>query len=473
LDARACAAECAHAGERLPARFVAPFFSTKGIKEMSDDVVCCSVSLFSGGGVGDIGVHYGAQVPVIACSEVVPERAQMLRTFFPQATVHEGDIWVEKETIISSVQARLNGRRPFLLVMSPPCQGMSSNGAGRITAAVTKGTRPKEDRRNRLVLPALDIADALQPDVVLLENVKHMLRTTIQNEFDETENAIDVVRRRLGAYRFEWKVVNASSYGVPQRRERLICIATRDARRADVPLHCPPTHPTPITLWQAIGHLSALDALSKCKDEVDPFHHVPAWTVHQHFCMRHTPEGHTAFDNLACISCEHLNAKDAATCAQCRQRLARPSMVKRTASCSACYAPVAGRLVACPACGGTSVVKTDETRLVRAFRTAYKRMEGGRPASTLTTNSGVISSDVKGHPYQHRVLSVREVLICASLSSFPGFEAPWHAVVEDAFANVSPRTIREISGESIPSLVLSTLVRHVLVHRLDKLFPLP
>lgn len=436
---------------------------------MKDAVVRCSVSLFSGGGIGDVGVEYGANVPVIACAEVVPARAQVLRTLFPHATVHEGDIWAEKDALIASVQSRLGGRRPFLVVMSPPCQGMSRNGAGRITAAISKGRRPKADPRNRLLLPALDVVDALNPDVVILENVNKMMQTSIENEDCQTENAIDVVRRRWRGYRVELKLIDASAYGVPQRRERLICIAARDARPTDVPLHCPPTHAVPVTLWQAIGHLPALDARARCEDAIDPFHHVPPWTAHQHFCMRHTAEGKTAFSNTDCVFCEKANGKDATVCGRCNRRLARPSIVKRVASCTACGRVLGARLAACPDCDGASVVHTDAIRLVRAFRSAYRRMESGRPAATLTTTSGVISSDVKGHPQQHRVLSVREVLICASLCSFPGFDAPWHDIVERALVNVSPKQIRVMSGEAIPSLVLCRLVDHLLRHR-DKSF---
>lgn len=433
----------------------------------TDRVARCAVSLFSGGGVGDVGVNFGAQVPVIACAEMVHERASTLRSLFPNASVHEGDIWVEKYALISTVRERLQGARPFLLVMSPPCQGMSSNGAGRITAAVVKGTRPKEDQRNRLILPALDIIDALKPDVTILENVKHMLRTEIRNENDQMENVIDVVKRRLSAYRVEIKVIDASQYGVPQRRERLICIATRDMRCPETPLHCPVTHPVPITVWEAIGHLPRLDATAfENSDSHDAFHNVPIWADHHHFCMRHTPMGGTAFDNMTCVHCKRTtDDKQAVICAHCRERLPRPSIFKKITSCARCNHSFAPSLTACPACGGYELVVEEKLRLVRAFRTAYRRMNGNRPSATLTTNSGVISSDVKGHPYQNRVLSVREVLICASLSSFPGFEAPWHDIVDCTFAKIPQKTTREICGESIPCLVMYRLVEHLLKHR--------
>ena len=424
--------------------------------------------------MGDLGVHYGAQIPVVACSEVVPERARMLRALYPQATIHEGDLWVEKDALVAGVRERLRNRRPFLLVMSPPCQGMSSNGAGRISAAVAKGIRPEEDVRNRLVLPALDVAVQLDPDVVILENVKYMQRTTITNELGETENAIDAVRRRLAAYRIEAKVIDASWYGVPQKRERLILIATRDARDANAPLHCPPTHErTPVTLRAAIGHLPALDACTRLADPRDSFHCVPRWTAHQHYCMRHTPEGETAFDNLECVECGVRNGAEAALCAACGARLARPSIEVATTTCLDCRRRLGRREQTCKACGPDAPTRTEaQVRLVRAFRTAYRRMRGDRPSSTLTTNSGVISSDVKGHPSEHRVLSVREVLIVASLASHPSFCAPWDAVAARVFAEFRHRTVREVAGESIPPLVLYRLCEHLLATRKGPLAPL-
>ena len=104
-----------------------------------------------------------------------------------------------------------------------------------------------------------------------------------------------------------------------------------------------------------------------------------------------------------------------------------------------------------------------ERRLVRAFKTSYRRMRDDRPASTLTTNSGVISSDVKGHPTEHRVLSVREVLIVASLAGHPDFAPIWsHA--ETVLSTLPHRLVRTIAGESIPPRFLYAVVQHLMTH---------
>ena len=99
-------------------------------------------------------------------------------------------------------------------------------------------------------------------------------------------------------------------------------------------------------------------------------------------------------------------------------------------------------------------------RLVRAFKTSYRRMRWDEPASTLTTNSGVISSDVKGHPSQNRVLSLREVLIVASLDAHPGRAVPWQSAC--AVVESFPDTlVRHVAGESIPPRMTKSIVDHL------------
>ena len=103
--------------------------------------------------MGDVGIEWGAQVPVLAACELIPSRAALIRSNFPGTKVFEGDVWKLQDSYVDYFRAKLKGRRPWLLTLSPPCQGMSSNGAGRISAAIRSGNRPEEDERNRLILP--------------------------------------------------------------------------------------------------------------------------------------------------------------------------------------------------------------------------------------------------------------------------------------------------------------------------------
>lgn len=424
---------------------------------LATNSVPVSGSLFSGGGVGDVGIEWGSKIPVIGSLEIIPSRAQLIRKNFPATKVFEGDIWELQNEYVEYFKNKLVGKRPWLLTLSPPCQGMSANGAGRISSSIRSGKRPKEDERNRLILPGISILEKLQPDWFLLENVRRMENTVIRNEKNEPENILHCLGRRLHplGYSIRSCIVDLSNYGVPHHRERLITIGCRIPEIKDVipamedifskelsPFHAKPTHGIQcenqlVSLRKAIGHLPALDSKDRLKDSSDPFHCIPKWNNRQYFWMKHTPEGKSAFANLFCPKCSYHNKKnDSVLCEKCGMALPRPSLFSN-----------------------------GKYRLIKGFKTSYRRMEWDRVASTLTLNSGVISSDMKGHPEQNRVLSLREILILSTLDhplwdrkySFEGI----HYGRMSCDSNFSQRLVREVIGESIPPLAMNKLVEYL------------
>lgn len=108
-----------------------------------------------------------------------------------------------------------------------------------------------------------DIVLQVRPKVFLLENVKGLLTNRFKLAFDRQ------VSRVLELYNVKWKVLDASRYGVPQRRERLFVLGIR--RDFDVKPSFPrETHaPEPyvcvdgtriekwVTVLEAIGDLMA------------------------------------------------------------------------------------------------------------------------------------------------------------------------------------------------------------------------
>lgn len=417
-----------------------------------------SGSLFSGGGVGDVGVEWGCSIPVLAAAEIVPSRAQLIRKNFPATEVFEGDIWQLQKEYINFFNKELNGKRPWLLTLSPPCQGMSANGAGRISSSIRSGVRPREDERNRLILPGISVLEKLQPDWFILENVRRMENTIIRNEHDKPENILACLSRRLIplGYSIRSNILNFSSYGVPHHRERLITIGCRipqvlescppvgDVFSKQIsPFHPVPTHGdknghAPVNLRDTIGRLPQLDSLGLLQDVKDPYHCIPRWNENQYFWMKHTPEGKSAFDNLTCIKCKYNNNQEKSiACEKCGHVLPRPVLHKK------------------------GVV-----RLIKGFRTSYRRMRWDRPASTLTMNSGVISSDLKGHPEQNRVLSLREILILSTLDHAQwnqkfSFEGIRYGRMKES-ETFSIKLIREVIGESIPPLGMAQIVKHLI-----------
>jgi DNA (cytosine-5)-methyltransferase 1 len=78
------------------------------------------------------------------------------------------------------------------------------------------------DSRGRLFEAALRFADALQPKIVLLENVRGLL--SIRNE--DGIRLIEVISTELAnlGYEVHFKLINASNYGVPQNRLRVFVV---------------------------------------------------------------------------------------------------------------------------------------------------------------------------------------------------------------------------------------------------------
>lgn len=97
-----------------------------------------------------------------------------------------------------------------------PCQPFSNAGN-------RKGVY---DARGELYLECLRIIERKKPRVVLFENVKGLLSSKHQSG----KKLIDVIKEDLEnlGYQVNYSVVNASDYGVPQNRERMILVAIRN-----------------------------------------------------------------------------------------------------------------------------------------------------------------------------------------------------------------------------------------------------
>ena len=80
-----------------------------------------------------------------------------------------------------------------------------------------------EDERD-LFPTALSLARKLKPRAVMLENVRGLL----DPRFHGYRNAVDAKFKAMG-FRSEWRLLNASDFGVPQLRPRVVCVALKTA----------------------------------------------------------------------------------------------------------------------------------------------------------------------------------------------------------------------------------------------------
>ena len=98
-----------------------------------------------------------------------------------------------------------------LLTAGFPCQPFSISGK-------MKGF---EDTRGTLIYEVFSIMKKHRPSVVLLENVKHL----VHHDHGRTLDIILTSIENLG-YHVSWSILNATNFGVPQNRERIIIVAT-------------------------------------------------------------------------------------------------------------------------------------------------------------------------------------------------------------------------------------------------------
>jgi DNA (cytosine-5)-methyltransferase 1 len=80
----------------------------------------------------------------------------------------------------------------------------------------------KLDERN-LFPVAINIVDQLRPKAVMIENVRGILDAV----FDDYRKYIAGQLKHLG-YKTDWRLLNASDYGVPQLRPRVVFVAIKD-----------------------------------------------------------------------------------------------------------------------------------------------------------------------------------------------------------------------------------------------------
>ncbi len=96
-----------------------------------------------------------------------------------------------------------------ILTAGFPCQPFSISG-------LKKGF---DDERGGLIYDILEIVKNKNPKVIFLENVKHLIHHNKGKTFNIIINSIE----KLG-YKVSYQLVNASDFGVPQNRERIIII---------------------------------------------------------------------------------------------------------------------------------------------------------------------------------------------------------------------------------------------------------
>lgn len=344
------------------------------------------ISMFSSAGIAetylkDLDIH------IALANEIVKERADYYRHFYPEAEMIQGDIL--DATVFDSFLSKALSINPSFLLATPPCQGMSSLGKKEYL----------EDERNYLIFSVIKVIDALDLDVVAIENVPKFFKLFFPFQGEQL-GIIDILKKKYSEkYHISYGVYNAKDYGVPQSRPRAIILLYKDSYDWSEPEKEPE-----ITLRMAIGHLPSLE---NGEHSDIKYHFALKHNAAQVEWMSHTMEGCSAMKNPV-------------------------------------YYP-----------------KKANGERISGFHNTYKRMKWDAPCPARATNSGLISGHNNVHPGRlkkdgtvsdARALSLLELLIVSSLP------VDWNLPEDykDSF-------VRTIIGEAIPPRllfrILSTLCK--------------
>ena len=187
------------------------------------------VDLFAGAGGLSEGFRR-AGYRIAAALEGDRHAAQTFRLNFPGTPVWECDIrTVSRDQIVALTGIPVG--ELAVLCAGPPCQGYSDS-----------GKRDIDDPQNLLFLEFARLAEALTPKVLLVENVEGLRRRSNATFEHRVLDALASLRaEQRSSYHVVHGLLDVATYGVPQRRRRMIYLAARHdlARFPELPL---PTH---------------------------------------------------------------------------------------------------------------------------------------------------------------------------------------------------------------------------------------
>lgn len=365
------------------------------------------LSLFANIGIAEV---YLKEIGfnVVLANELDERRCRIYNEIYPESEIICGDINdlnIQKNIIKKSIVNNVN-----IIMATPPCQGMSN-----------AGKMDKNDSRNKLIIPTINIIKAIMPDYVFIENVPQFINTTISID-DEDILIKDYINKELSdIYNFNYKVLNTNDYGVPQSRERVIfLISKKNVEQWDFPF---PDSYKP-TLFDAIGDLPSLDPIIKDGSKEDKetlfpdfdkklkaaqsyskYHIPPKHLKRQIIAMVHTPTGKSAFNNVE-------------------------------------YYPI-----------------KENGERVKGFANTYKRQWWDKPAFTITMDNVKISSQNNvhpGNPLKNGTYSEPRVLTFLEIMRVMTLPDNWNLPSSAPLAFV-----RRIIGEGIPPLFIKKIFKKI------------
>lgn len=229
--------------------------------------VLTAIDLFSGAGGLTLGLKQ-AGFRVLAGVELEDVPANTFRENHPDVLCIHKDIQILGVAELLMATSLKRGELD-LLAGCPPCQGFSN-------LRTRKKANSVDDIRNDLLFQFLRIVEGTLPRTVMMENVPALASDTRMRSFLKrlTQLGYKIGRRTI-------RIEDAASYGVPQRRYRMILLASRTGQieAAD--------RSEPVTVRQSLDAVR----LAPVGQSKDPLHdHIPKRSTRVEEIIRHIPK---------------------------------------------------------------------------------------------------------------------------------------------------------------------------------------
>ena len=233
------------------------------------------LSLFACSGIAEYYLDK-TDVDIILANELLQERCDIYKHFYPDAEIIQGDI-NEKLNDIISKSKDLN---IDFIMATPPCQSFSNAGRKKI-----------KDKRTPLFLTLINVIKGVKPKYVLIENVPSFMKSKYEEKNEEIIQ--ERFNKELGdLYVINTTILNAKDYEVPQARKRSITLLSL---KSETEWKHPKKISNIITVRDTIGHLPTLE--SGELSEIHKWHKARTHNDNHIKWMSYTPTGQTAFKN--------------------------------------------------------------------------------------------------------------------------------------------------------------------------------
>jgi len=272
------------------------------------------------------------------------DAAETFKVNFPETVVEQRDI---RKLQIKSISGLIDAQKgnPILFCGCAPCQPFTKQNT----------SRTDKDDRISLLNSFGQFVEHYRPEYVFIENVPGMQKVNADSPFDAFYKKL----KDMG-YSIATDIIAAQDYGIPQRRRRLVLLASRVGEiELPKPTHGPAAGREYSTVREWISHFPQIEASQQHPD------------VLNHRAAR-----------LAPINLERIQSTPPEG-----DRSSWPERLKLN-----CHKNYSGHV------------------------DVYGRMKWDAPATGLTTRCISLSNGRFGHPEQNRAISVREA---AALQTFP------------------------------------------------------